>query len=81
MSWALFFQILILAFVIGLICSVILGILLKDRGEVTINREETLFVVYGALYRAGLSHEQAKDAVTELMNDGILFRERPPKDG
>lgn len=38
--------------------------------------EFTMYTVHGALVRSGLSSQQATDAITELQNSGILFRER-----
>lgn len=38
--------------------------------------EGTLHTVYGALIRAGVTRLQAADAISEMQNAGILFRER-----
>lgn len=40
----------------------------------------TMFKVYQALRRAGLSEPQALNAINEMQNDGILFRERAASD-
>ena len=45
-------------------------------GEVVDNGAETMEKVYFALSRAGLSDVEVTNAVTELQNAGILFRER-----
>lgn len=49
---------------------------LTPEAERTTYDDQTLHKVYRALARAGLSHAQASDAVTEMQNEGILFRER-----
>lgn len=41
--------------------------------------EDTLTKVYEGLYRAGLSGVEAADAVNQMQNAGILFRERAPE--
>jgi hypothetical protein len=38
--------------------------------------DTTLFKVYDGLAAAGLSAEQVTDAVSQMQNRGILFRER-----
>ena len=38
--------------------------------------ENTLTKVYDALERSGLTHWKAVEAVREMQNEGILFRER-----
>lgn len=38
--------------------------------------EQTLFKVFNALRRTGLPERVAQDAITEMQNEGILFRER-----
>jgi hypothetical protein len=38
--------------------------------------DQTLFKVYSALQAAGLNEGQIRDAVAEMQNAGILFRER-----
>lgn len=38
--------------------------------------EATLFKVYRALGRADITDQQATDAVSQMQNAGILFRER-----
>lgn len=38
--------------------------------------EDTLFKVINALVRSGLTEQQATDAINEMQNAGILFRER-----
>lgn len=38
--------------------------------------EDTLFKVYDALRRTGLDEQQARHAIMEMQNVGILFRER-----
>lgn len=41
--------------------------------------EATLFKVYKALRATGLTEQQAEDAINEMQNAGILFRERPER--
>lgn len=41
--------------------------------------DETLSKVYDALLWSGLTGKQAEDAVNEMQNAGILFRERAPE--
>lgn len=41
--------------------------------------ENTLRKVYEGLLKAGIFGQQAVDAVSEMQNQGILFRERKPK--
>lgn len=38
--------------------------------------EATLFKVYEALRKSGLSEDQVRDGISEMQNAGILFRER-----
>lgn len=38
--------------------------------------ENTLFKVRNALLRVGLTEQQITDAINEMQNEGILFRER-----
>lgn len=38
--------------------------------------EATLFKVFSALRKSGLEDHQADDAINEMQNAGILFRER-----
>lgn len=40
--------------------------------------ENTLFKVYDVLRAAGLGESQAREAINEMQNQGILFRERVP---
>lgn len=40
--------------------------------------ENTLFKVYDALRKVGMDETQARDAISEMQNAGILFRERFP---
>jgi len=40
--------------------------------------EETMFKVFKALRKVGLNEEDATDAINELQNVGILFREKRP---
>lgn len=40
--------------------------------------EATLFKVYKALRATGLTEQQAEDAIIEMQNADILFRERTP---
>lgn len=47
---------------------------IEDR---TRYNEDTLFKVQRALHNAGLSNNQKRDAIIEMQNAGILFRERP----
>lgn len=46
---------------------------IEDR---TRYNEDTLFKVQRALHNAGLSNNQNRDCITEMLNEGILFRER-----
>lgn len=46
--------------------------------DTTYHDENTLFKVYAALSAAGVTGKQATDAVNQLLNFGILFRERKP---
>lgn len=48
-----------------------------DSGTALTYDEGTLHRVYAALGNAGLSRQVAEDAVNEMQNLGILFRERP----
>lgn len=41
--------------------------------------ENTLRKVYEGLLKAGIFGQQAVDVVSEIQNQGILFRERKPK--
>lgn len=41
--------------------------------------ENTLFKVYDVLRAAGLDETQSRDAISEMQNQGILFRERVPE--
>lgn len=41
--------------------------------------ENTLRKVYEGLMKAGIFGQQAVDAVSEMQNQGILFREKKPK--
>jgi hypothetical protein len=41
--------------------------------------ENTLKKVYAGLLAAGIFGQQAVDAVSEMQNQGILFRENKPK--
>lgn len=41
--------------------------------------ENTLFKVYDSLRSAGLEEQQARDAISDMQNKGILFRERAPE--
>lgn len=38
--------------------------------------DDTMRKVHNALGRAGLTEVQIRDAINEMQNDGILFRER-----
>lgn len=38
--------------------------------------EDTLYKVYTGLEMAGVSGQQAIDAVNQIQNQGVLFRER-----
>lgn len=40
--------------------------------------EETLFKVYKTLREVGLDEEKAIEAIREMQNAGILFREQQP---
>jgi len=44
--------------------------------EIVHHNEQTLHKVSNALRRAGLGAQQAIDAISEMQNAGILFRER-----
>lgn len=56
-------------------------ILTRPRGvreqlqDLTDALEGTIFKVYAALMKSGLTHKQATDAINEMQNEGILFRE------
>lgn len=39
------------------------------------HNDNTMLKVYNSLRRAGLSDQQVNDAVNQMQNDGILFRE------
>lgn len=41
--------------------------------------ENTLFKVYDSLRAAGLDEQAARDAISDMQNKGILFRERAPE--
>jgi hypothetical protein len=41
--------------------------------------ENTLFKVYDSLRDAGLDEQKARDAISDMQNKGILFRERVPE--
>lgn len=41
--------------------------------------EDTLRKVYAGLEAAGVTGQQAIDAVNQMLNEGILFRERAPE--
>ena len=41
--------------------------------------EDTLKKVYEGLLKAGIFGQQAVDAVNQMQNQGILFREKKPK--
>jgi len=52
-----------------------------EQGEDDTSLEEyfdayTLFRVRNALCRTGMNHERAENAINEMLNAGILFRER-----
>lgn len=47
----------------------------KDAPRET-HTEQTLFTVRDALVKSGLTERQTYNAITELQNAGILFRER-----
>lgn len=54
----------------------------RDRGaraEKTHHSEDTLFKVYAGLAAVGIQGQQATDAVFQMQNQGILFRERTPE--
>lgn len=38
--------------------------------------DQTLYIVHDALERSGLTRDQAQEAIREMQNAGILFRER-----
>jgi hypothetical protein len=40
------------------------------------HNDDTLFKVYNALTSRGLTKKWAREAITALQNEGILFRER-----
>lgn len=42
--------------------------------------ENTLFKVYDALRKAGLGEIEAREAIAEMQNVGVLFRERITRD-
>jgi hypothetical protein len=39
--------------------------------------EETLFKAFAGLLTSGLTADQGRDAINQMQNQGILFRERP----
>lgn len=41
--------------------------------------ENTLFKVYDVLRKAGLGEIEAREAIAEMQNEGILFRELIPR--
>lgn len=45
--------------------------------EHTVHDADTLWKVYDALSKVGVIDQQATDAITQIQNAGILFRERP----
>lgn len=54
----------------------------RDRGkqpERVVNNDTTLAKVYFGLANAGVTGQQAIDAVNQMQNEGILFREREPE--
>ena len=52
----------------------------SGEDETGYHTEETLFRVFEALLKADLTREKALDAIREMQNHGILFRERTPDD-
>lgn len=46
------------------------------REEIETHDHNTLDKVYKGLTKTGLDHQQAVDAITNMQNEGILFRER-----
>lgn len=40
--------------------------------------EQTMFKVYKSLRKIGLDEDKAIDAMNEMQNEGILFREKRP---
>lgn len=43
--------------------------------DTTVYDAATLNKVYRGLFRSGLTYEQARDAVSGMQNEGVLFRE------
>jgi hypothetical protein len=48
----------------------------SEENNMELIGKDTLRKVYLALGKAGLSHEKAQEAVTYMLNAGILFREK-----
>lgn len=75
MSWTLFFMILILALVVGLIAAVLISLIVSPRKKEYFD-ENTMFIVRDALESSGLDERQVNAAIVWLLDAGILFRER-----
>jgi len=56
-------------------CSMEANLPVTTEERLTHN-EFTLFKVYSALAKVGISSQTARDAINEMQNAGILFRER-----
>lgn len=52
--------------------------MLENKEELHFD-EDTLRKVYEGLLKAGIFGQQAVDAVNQMQNQGILFREKKPK--
>lgn len=48
----------------------------QEEGSYLVHSDTTLVRVEQAMIRTGLTRDQAGDAINELLNSGILFRER-----
>lgn len=49
----------------------------KIKDETGVYDEQTLFRFYAAAGRTGLEYNQIQDLVNEVLNEGLLIRERP----
>jgi hypothetical protein len=61
----------------GLVSSLQLGATIwPEFKEQLVDREETLFKVRRGLLDAGLDDQQVTDSINQMLNQGILFREK-----
>jgi hypothetical protein len=78
MSWIDFLQWIILTIIISLaliVVATLIGVIIDRKNEGK-HDEKTMAKVYQALGESGLDINQTLDAVSNLQNHGILFRER-----